>query len=123
MSFEGFIRMKEVEIGDYLLKIENDRNEKAKHCRVVGIRNLIKKGYYAPLTVSGTILVNGFYVSCYSEVKSHDLGHKAMFILALSSLIKMQVFKNRKEQDGIHPYGSFLLKLTKLLHLEKNVLC
>ncbi|GBL90329.1 Desert hedgehog protein A [Araneus ventricosus] len=46
------------------------------------------KGVYAPLTDSGTILVNGVWVSCYAEVASHDVAHAVLFPLRLIHVIK-----------------------------------
>lgn len=39
------------------------------------------KGVYAPVTLSGTILVNDIHTSCYFDVLSHEWSHRAMAIL------------------------------------------
>ena len=64
---------------------------------IVKLQNgVIKCGYYAPLSSSGTLMVNGFYVSCYAEIKNHNLAHQAMLPLALYSEIKMNLTERNK---------------------------
>ncbi|CAF4208537.1 unnamed protein product, partial [Rotaria sordida] len=39
-----------------------------------------QEGYYAPLTPSGTIVINGVVASNYATVSNHALAHKVMSI-------------------------------------------
>lgn len=66
-----------VHIGDHLL-VEQELNNTFDKSPVITIVLEQKLGYYAPLTHSGTIVVNGIVASCYVGVKSHDDAHFAM---------------------------------------------
>ncbi|GFT95352.1 desert hedgehog protein B [Trichonephila clavipes] len=46
---------------------------------VTNVSLLTLKGVYAPLTESGTIVVDGIWVSCYAEVTSHNMAHALFF--------------------------------------------
>jgi len=45
---------------------------------VQSISRIFEKGVYAPVTLSGTILVNDVHTSCYVDVLSHEWCHRAM---------------------------------------------
>ena len=47
---------------------------------VQSISSVYEKGAYAPVTLSGSILVNDVHTSCYFEVLSHEWSHRAMSI-------------------------------------------
>jgi hypothetical protein len=47
---------------------------------IIRIRLTQQKGYYAPLTPSGTIVVDGVLASNYATVSNHDLAHIMMGI-------------------------------------------
>ncbi|XP_022796876.1 uncharacterized protein LOC111335267 isoform X2 [Stylophora pistillata] len=47
---------------------------------VRSISTVYEKGAYAPVTLSGTILVNDVHTSCYFDVLSHEWSHRAMGI-------------------------------------------
>lgn len=68
---DRYIRADEICIGD---KIEKDN-------QVIKLENIESIGYCAPLTASGTLLVNGFNVSCYVQygyMLSHEIIHAFM---------------------------------------------
>lgn len=67
---------REVRIGD---KVYVKGDQGAVETDVVqSISNVIEKGVYAPVTLSGTILVNDVHTSCYFDVLSHEWSHRAM---------------------------------------------
>ena len=70
------IPAREVRIGDTVY-VRGDQH--AVETDVVqSISSVIEKGVYAPVTLSGTILVNDVHTSCYFDVLSHEWSHRAM---------------------------------------------
>ncbi|PRD38478.1 UNVERIFIED_CONTAM: dhh-b [Trichonephila clavipes] len=55
---------------------------------VTNVSLLTLKGVYAPLTESGTIVVDGIWVSCYAEVTSHNMAHALFFPVRFLHVIK-----------------------------------
>ena len=73
---ESTIPAREVNIGDTVY-VRGDHD--ALETDVVqSISSVIEKGVYAPVTLSGTILVNDVHTSCYFDVLSHEWSHRAM---------------------------------------------
>ena len=70
------IPAREVSVGDTVY-VRGDQD--ALETDVVqSISSVIEKGVYAPVTLSGTILVNDVHTSCYFDVLSHEWCHRAM---------------------------------------------
>ncbi|CAD5114422.1 DgyrCDS3554 [Dimorphilus gyrociliatus] len=68
---KGAIFARDVTIGDKLFTFNGTR-------RVVSITFRLINGYSAPLTGDGSLIVDGFWSSCYAEISSHSLAHAAM---------------------------------------------
>ena len=66
-----------VKIGDTVYVKQNDLMRTAT---VQDISTVYEKGVYAPVTRSGTILINDVHTSCYFDVLSHKLSHRAMAV-------------------------------------------
>ena len=64
-------------IGDRLQLIENNQIVAGE---IVSIQSTRQQGYYAPLTPSGTIVIDGIVASNYATVSNHVLAHQAMSI-------------------------------------------
>jgi len=69
------IPARDVKVGDTLYVKAGDNVEKDA---VLSISKVFEKGVYAPVTLSGTLLVNNVHTSCYFDVLSHEWSHKAM---------------------------------------------
>jgi len=69
------IPARDVKVGDILYVRADHSVEKDA---VLNISKVYEKGVYAPVTLSGTILVNDVHTSCYFDVLSHKWSHIAM---------------------------------------------
>ncbi|UJR16892.1 hypothetical protein I4U23_003790 [Adineta vaga] len=72
---ENYFFAKHVEIGDYLVVLVN---ETLNYSPVIDIIIEMKKGYYAPLTLTGTLFVNNVLASCFANVHDHHLAQYFM---------------------------------------------
>ncbi|PKC10250.1 hypothetical protein RhiirA5_355731 [Rhizophagus irregularis] len=76
------------------------------------ISNERKKGYYSPLTQSGTILVDEVLCSCYSSAPPYQ----ALFNFVLAPLkIYTKIFPSNYLDKEIHPYVKFLNRGRKIV--------
>lgn len=74
-----FIPAGDVQVGMALLECEtNLTNPSVWGNQVVKVETVLAEGVYAPLTVSGTIVVDGVAASCYADTKTHRGAHAAM---------------------------------------------
>ncbi|CAF3838230.1 unnamed protein product, partial [Rotaria sordida] len=73
---ENYLFAKQIKIGDYLFVLFNG---KLKYSPVINITIEMKKGYYAPLTMKGTLLVNNILASCFANAYNH---HSAQYYMA-----------------------------------------
>ncbi|CAF0894546.1 unnamed protein product [Adineta steineri] len=64
-------------VGDRVQFIENNEIVPGK---IINIELTKQEGYYAPLTSSGRIVVNGVVASNYATVSNHELAHQVMGI-------------------------------------------
>ncbi|CAF0856542.1 unnamed protein product [Adineta steineri] len=64
-------------VGDRVQFIDNNEIVPGE---IVNIESTKQEGYYAPLTSSGTIVVNGVVASNYATVSNHELAHQVMGI-------------------------------------------
>lgn len=71
------IPAREVRIGD---KVYVKEEHGVQTDPVQRISTVYETGVYAPVTLSGTILVNDVHTSCYFDVLSHEWSHRAMGI-------------------------------------------
>ena len=74
---EAAIPARDVKIGD-MVYVKVGGQEMLEKDAVQCVSIVFEKGVYAPVTLSGTILVNDVYTSCYFDVLSHVWFHRAM---------------------------------------------
>jgi hypothetical protein len=94
----GYIRAHEVAIGDFLYA---DSSE----IEVTLIEKITKRGYTAPLTKSGTLLVNNILASCYAEVKSQTVAHLAMNPISIWYDLNKFFGYQAYSQEGLELYN------------------
>ena len=83
----------------------------------IGVK--VERGFIAPLTESGTLIINGMHVSCYA-FPSHSLVHFVMkpiaFWYKMKNYFGYEEAKSKLEaklisDTPIHPYARFLIFL------------
>lgn len=85
--------------------------------RVINVEVVHSQGFYAPLTGSGTIILNGFVASNYAEVKNHDMAH---LIMQPYRWWRTMLGPKKSIQPEINAYTGFLYYFAEksgLLHL------
>jgi len=70
---------KDVKIGQNIY-IYNSVKSQIEITTVTNISYVTKTGVYAPLTRSGTIIVDNVYASCYAMFPSHRISHAVFYI-------------------------------------------
>jgi len=102
-----YLRMRFIQVGDSLLK-HNSQDNTTSWRKVAKVETFVNyEGDYSPLTTNGTLIVNGFVVSCYAIVDSHSSADKAMLPLKNHCASKFARGKTPKLYDGVHPYCNF----------------
>ncbi|XP_054706681.1 sonic hedgehog protein-like [Uloborus diversus] len=81
----------QVHTGTFIYKISHDNSPSLSLVRE--IRRTKRIGVYAPLTESGTIVVDGVWCSCYAVVKSHDVAHAAFGPLRILYFLKDHMYQ------------------------------
>lgn len=69
-------------------------------------------GLYAPLTRSGSIVVDGVLASCYAALDSHGLAH---WVLAPLRFFYSLMGPSEAQSDGLHWYPRLLQRLGRTL--------
>jgi hypothetical protein len=91
------------------------RNEETGYLEFPEITEIKKEchvGLYSPLTRDGTLVVNGFLVTCYMDMKSVSWIHHSFLPLRLAcSLNKYR--RKHIELNGVHPFAAALTKLRR----------
>ena len=106
-----FILARNAAVGDCLVEYQNGLT---KYEEIVEIASVEEKGVYAPLSTTGTLIVNSCLTSCYAIFESQLLCHLAMLpLITYASVYQV------RPSVGIHPYCRALKKMLPLLHGEK----
>ncbi|CAF1014817.1 unnamed protein product [Adineta ricciae] len=98
-----YIAARDIQLGDQFYVSINNRLETSP---IVNITNELKQGYFAPLTMTGTILVNNIYASCFASVTNHELAQ--MFMAPFRWYYQLMRYTtvtdpfDNNHSDGIH---------------------
>jgi Hint module. len=92
------------------------KNGKAYVERVTRLENVIQTGVYAPLTTSGTIVVNNVFASCYAVIDNQFLAHLSFIPVrlyhSLVNLFSSNHIENSSHVTGIHWYPKLLYSMS-----------
>ena len=86
---------------------------------VLSISKVYEEGVYAPVTLSGTILVNNVHTSCYFDVLSHDWSHRAMGVARAVHYVSpwiLQWISGVGQKDGFPGWCRLAHKMLTLSH-------
>ena len=105
----------EIEPGDLVSNGSDSFDE-----TVIRVTMVTEKGVYAPLTLEGTMIVDGVLVSCYASWHSHDAAHLAMAPLRawrwFSNLMPWRLLESSPNQEGISSYALILMTLADIFN-------
>lgn len=105
---KGYIKASLVKLGDVMSVYSSEKNNFIES-EIIAIESEIKQGYIAPLTESGTILVNNVHASCYAEINSHWLADLVMKPVNLwYKLSKYLGASDTNNENGINFYVTIL---------------
>ncbi|CAF1976577.1 unnamed protein product [Rotaria magnacalcarata] len=120
ITYDGhiaYIPAKNIKNGDTLRVVTNGRVYSSS---VIDIIKEIKFGYYAPLSITGTLLANNVEVSCFSNVKNHDIVQFYMSPLRwyyrLSRLLSIEQPFGNHTVNGIHYVAYLLHKIAQFVY-------
>lgn len=108
-----FMAAFQVLVGDYLKKY--DWEEKLnQNVHVTKIEKIVlnRSGIFAPLTESGTIIVDNILTSCYSMVRYHGIAH---FFFNLLNRLNYYI---ELTSNAYVSYSKFLYEILNFLHLK-----
>ncbi|CAF3211706.1 unnamed protein product [Rotaria sp. Silwood2] len=112
-----YIPAKDIKLGNKLRVVIN---EKVYSSPVINITMEMKNGYYAPLTMTGTLLVNNIDASCFSNIKNHNIVQFYMGFIRwyyrLNGLLSIQKPFGEQTVDGIHYIAVILCKITQSIY-------
>ena len=98
------------------------RNNLIECSPVINITIEIKEGYYSPLTIDGSLLINDILTSCYAHIEHHDQAQFIFFPLRIFyRLISFFNLKNEvffRNSQGLHWIISLLFHWTRLFRSE-----
>jgi len=86
---------------------------------VLSISKVFEKGVYAPVTLSGTILVNDVHTSCYFDVLSHEWSHRAMGVVRAVHYVSpciLQWISGVGQKNGFPGWCRLAHRMLTLLH-------
>ncbi|CAF1077196.1 unnamed protein product [Rotaria sordida] len=116
---ENYLFAKQIKIGDYLLVLFN---EKLNYSPVINITIEMKKGYYAPLTMKGTLLINNVLASCFANINNHHLAQYYMapfrYYYQFGRFISLYDPFNINKTEGLYWTVNIMLYLARYFRLD-----
>ncbi|CAF0865393.1 unnamed protein product [Didymodactylos carnosus] len=111
---DGYLMAKNLQPGMEIYVMTSDKRLTVE--TIVNITDVWKQGYAAPLTQSGTIIVNDVAASCYATINSHQLAHSVLAPMRWwYFLTQNTIFHADSIQNGIHWFPKMLFRITSLL--------
>ncbi len=109
---------KDLIIGDTILTYDHLNNKQIEE-KIQKIHLYEVHGFIAPLTLSGTILVDDILISCYAIIENHNLAHSIMAPVRWWSWLQDKIinpnipeiskfFKIEKQLNGTHWFPAYL---------------
>ncbi|CAF3637472.1 unnamed protein product [Rotaria sp. Silwood1] len=116
---ENYLFAKQIKIGDYLFVLFNG---KLKYSPVINITIEMKKGYYAPLTMKGTLLINNVLASCFANVNNHHLAQYYMtpfhYYYKFARFMSLYDPFNINKTEGLHWTVNIMLYFARYFRLD-----
>ncbi|CAF0793348.1 unnamed protein product [Didymodactylos carnosus] len=111
---DGYLMAKNLQLDMKIYVVTSDKQLTVE--TIVNITDIWKQGYAAPLTQSGTIIVNNVAASCYATIKSHQLAHAVLAPMRWwYSLSKNTISDAYSIQNGVHWFPKTLFKIASFL--------
>jgi hypothetical protein len=99
-----------IQVGDYLL------NGQMESVEVLSVQKVQSRGFYAPLTATANLLVDGHFVSSYSEVETPMIQNLMFsYIQAMSAILPTRIVQSVTGFDNAEAAIGFLQLSQKFL--------
>jgi len=115
-------------LGDTVEKLTFVFDQDSYECiyaQIANIEEITYKGLYAPLTSSGTLIVNGFYVTSFYDTTSFDFAYYGYLPYKAINSVPISIIRSivrRKNTKGELVYSSYLIWIKSKLDILVNVM-
>ena len=122
-----YVFAQNLNVNDVLVSYDDDA-ENVVYEEIIEIKKYVEEmGVYAPLTESGTLLVDNILVSCYANTNTQDWAHFAFKFYVHAKNVYEFLLDNLSRrndadrmQHGIHWYADFLINSLPYTHKFLN---
>ena len=109
-----YLQANRLRLGDHIFSLSSS-NERMRE--IVMIHETKRNDAYAPLTESGTLVVDELIVSCYAQYEHHSLIHAFMFPFRMWHKIKSHSLGFHEPSNDLHAYVRLWLSVSGFLDL------